>query len=391
MNIRELPDTGTFDIINAVLGKLERGEKMISLAVGEPLYDTPQEVVEEAYRSMKEGNTHYAAPAGLLSFRKTAAAKVQDKNGIECSESNCMFMTEKMAIYSSFLAVSGGQRNEILLPDPGFFYTEPALLAGLTPVYYNTAGSSRKLSEEIVSNIGNRTAAAVVNDPNNPTGGVMDEADVRRIYESCSKEGCILISDEAYEDLVYGKRHISPGSFESRPSTVVSLFTLSKSYSMTGWRAGYAVAPPDLLKRMITFVEHTCTCFPPFIQKAAEFAIQNCDRHIARFRQEFSQKRDIVQKGLRDIREIHLPDIDGAFYAFPEYELDMSSAELSRRLLEERGVAVLPGSAFGKNGERHFRLSFSGNVEDIETGIRLVSEFFDDSTAVNRAKSERNA
>ncbi len=378
--LSDLHDSGAFDSINLVLKKMERGERIISLAVGEPTYDTPADIVDAAYSGMKDGKTHYTSASGIPSVREAIAAKVRRKNRIECAADSCAFMTTKMAIYAAFMAVAGSGRNEILLPNPGFFYTEPALLAGLKVRYYGTVDGFTPDLKKLKSAMSSRTAAVVLNDPCNPTGKVLDRRELEEIYGECASNGARLVSDEAYEDLVYEKEHISAGSLEKEPDTVVSLFSLSKSYSMTGWRAGYVVASHEVLRDMVRLVEHTYTCSPPFIQLASEYALNHCDGHIQRFREEFRTKRDFVQKRLNQIDGMHTGNIDGAFYAFPSYDIDMKSKEFCAQFLESHHVAVLPGIAFGTEGEKHLRISFSGNLEDIGHGLDELEKFIGSRT-----------
>lgn len=369
LNLGELPVSRAFEIINLVLKKKASGEKVISLAVGEPMYDTPPGVIEEAYRSMKQGETHYTSPLGIQSVRKAAADKVRRKNGINCSPEDCAFLTSKAAIYAVFMSMAAGGRNEVLLPDPGFFYTEPALLAGLKVRYYGTLDGFYPDIGQLVSMVSDRTAGVVINSPCNPTGVVLGGGELRKIYDACVSDGAKLISDEAYEDIIYEKQHVSPGSFEQEPETVVSIFSLSKSYAMTGWRAGYVVASRDVMDGVSRLIEHTLTCLPPFIQRAAEYALANCDGQISRFREEFRTKRDFVQKRLNGLSGLRVNRIDGAFYAFPSYGNGMKSYEFSRRLIQEQNVAVLPGTAFGVGGEGHIRISFAGSIEDLDAGL----------------------
>ncbi len=375
MRLADLPDSDTFEIINLILEKVEKGERVISLAVGEPMYRTPDRIIEAACRSMKDGETHYTSAAGIPSVRMAISNKVGRKNGIECSPDNCAFMTTKMSIYAALMAANREGRREVLLPNPGFFYREPALLAGLDVHYYGTTDGFTPDVEGLIAEVSKRTAAVMVNDPCNPTGRVFSRNELRSIYEACADSGSLLISDEAYEDLIYEKEHVSAGSFEAEPESVVSLFSLSKSYSMTGWRGGYVVARAEILKQMVRLVEHIYTCSPPFIQKAAEFALDNCDEEVRLFREQFRAKRDFILGRLRNTEGLHINDIDGAFYAFPSYDAEITSSECAKKLLELYGIAVLPGAAFGSEGEGHLRISFSGNIADIGHGIDGVESF----------------
>lgn len=363
-----------FGFIGELLKRQASGEKFISLAVGEPIYDTPAEIIEEAHRSMLAGETHYAPAQGIPSFREEAAGKVRRKNGISCSADDCIFIPAKTAIFAAFRALAG-KRRKILLPDPGFFYSGPAAMAGLEVSTYGTVDGIRPDIDALCNSIGSDTAAVVLNDPSNPTGNVLSRDEMKTIFNACASAGARLVSDEAYEDLVYGGAHVSPGSFEDGPRTVISIFTLSKSYSMTGWRAGYMVAPRDIAAEVLAYLEKSVTSFPPFIQRAAGYALGRCDEKVRLFRDDLLRKRNLALRMLAGIDGMKCNDVKGAFYLFPEYAVNITSREFSRMLLDRKGVAVLPGRAFGAEGEHRVRISFSGRDEELKEGLRLLGEF----------------
>jgi len=374
MFISDLAGSPSLEMVNLVLQKIARGEKVISLAIGEPVYNTPSEIIEVAYESMKSGDTHYTSSYGTQEVREAIVEKVKRKNKINASSENSIFITSKQSIYSTFMAIAG-KRKKVLLPNPGYFYSEPAILAGFSPVRYDLRDDLSLDAEKIAEKIDSDTAAIVINTPGNPTGRVIDRGDLETIYEACRKKGVHIISDEAYEDLVYEKEHFSVGSLEDSPDVVITIFSLSKSYSMTGWRAGYTIAREDIVTNIARVIEHTYTCSPPFIQKASAYALKNGQKFIEQFKNEFMKKREYVKSRLEVMNGLSLRPIEGAFYAFPSYSKRKKSTEFSKELLEMYGTAVLPGSAFGPAGEGHIRISFGGSMESIATGLDMLEKY----------------
>ena len=375
MPIDDLEESASLEIVNVVLKKISLGEKVISLAVGEPVFDTPPEIVEAAVQGINKGMTHYTSSLGIPEVREAIVKKVGRKNGIKCTIDNTMFISSKMAIYAVFMALNDGVRNEILVPDPGYFYREPALLAGLKPVPYFLNDDYSLDLGAIRGLISKKTAGIIINTPSNPTGKVYSRKDLTELYRMCHEAGISIVSDEAYEDLVYSGTHFSVGSLENDPDTVISIFTLSKSYAMTGWRAGYLVANRKIIGRVLKFVEHAFTCFPPFIQYASAYALQNMDSTVIKFREQFMQRRSFIVSRLKEIDSFTVNAVDGAFYVFPRYRQNIESKRLTNMLLEKENVAILPGSAFGTKGEGHVRISYSGSLESIEAGMDRLEKF----------------
>src|SRR5579863_636624 len=371
MFLQEVTESPSLEMINLVLKKMSMGEDVISLAIGEPSFDTPREIIEAASRSMLAGETHYVSSYGIPDVRKAIMAKVRKKNGIKAEIENTIFSTTKLAIYASLLSISD-RRYEALVPDPGYFYREPVTLAGVTPLSYRLTEEFGLDIDEIRRKTTPETKAILLNSPSNPTGRVFGRKELSELYDFCHERGIYIISDEAYEDLTYGVDHVSPGSFEPVPELVVSLYSLSKSYSMTGWRAGYIVADAKVVGLVNKFFENTLSCFPSFIQRASAYALENCDDSIRKFRDELSVRRDLMQKRIGEVDALTGNKIEGTFYAFPSFPRGESSREMTKRLLRDKGVAVLPGSSFGMAGENRFRMSFSSSREVIEKGMDAI-------------------
>jgi aspartate/methionine/tyrosine aminotransferase len=348
---------------------------VLSLAPGDPSFDTPREIVEVAYKSMLEGGTHYVHSYGTLDVRNAIMDKVRRKNGIAAKLENTIFITAKLAVFASLASVSG-RSYEALVPDPGYFYSEPVILTGGRPVRYRLSPSFGLDLDEIKKKTGPKTKAIVINTPSNPTGTVFGKSELRELYDFCYDGGIYILSDEAYEDLVYSKKHVSIGSLEKSPDRVLSLYTLSKSYSMPGWRAGYIVASDERLKLVNKLLEHTVTCFPPFIMHASAYALNNGERFIQEFKKEYVKRRNLLNDRMAEIPSLRPGVIEGSFYAFPGYGLKMKSRELTRELLFSQNVAVLPGTAFGPSGEKHLRICFAGPEDTISRAMDGMKTFF---------------
>jgi len=375
MGLDDIKDSPAFEIFNLAAKKQAAGEKVYSLAIGEPSFDTPRPIVEAAYESMKNGGGHYTSSWGSKDVREAIVQKVRKKNKIKAQVDNAIFITTKLSIYASLLSVAS-PGHQVLVPDPGYYYSEPVLLSGGKPVRYKLGPEFSLDVDEIKSKIGPKTRAVIVNTPSNPAGRVFDYEELREVFELCVKRKIKVISDEAYEDLVYEKRHVSLGSMEDSPNSVISLFSLSKSFAMTGWRAGYVVADPDTIVRINRFLETSVTCFPPFIQAASAYALRNCQSYTEGFRVELKKRRDLIEEGLSGIPSLKTRRVEGAFYEFPEYRGGAPSRAVAKRLLEEYNVAVLPGAIFGPAGEGHLRISFGSSRETIVEATKRLKQFF---------------
>jgi aspartate/methionine/tyrosine aminotransferase len=378
MFLDKIRDSPAFEIFNLASRKQAMGEKVVSLAIGEPSFDTPLPIVKAAYESMKSGGGHYSSSWGSKDLREAMVEKVRRKNKVNAGLENVIFITTKLAIYASLLSVSK-TNFEALVPDPGYYYSEPVVLSGGRPVRYKLADDFSLDIAEVESKITSKTRAIIVNTPSNPAGKVFDRRELRGLLDLCLERGIKVISDEAYEDLVYEKKHVSIGSMEKAPNAVVSLFSLSKSYAMTGWRAGYVVGDAETIRTVNRFLETAVTCFPPFIQAASAYALRNGERYTIKFRDELRKRRALLEKALSEIPALECQNIEGAFYGFPSFKMRAGSKEVANRLLNERNVAVLPGVIFGPSGEGHIRISFGSSPEMIVEGTRLLKDFFKDA------------
>ena len=377
MFLEDVENSPSLEMVNLVLAKVAKGEKVVSLAIGEPSFNTPPEIVEVACQAMKAGDIHYTSSYGTMEVRDAIKRKVARKNGIRAEIPNTIFCTTKYSVYAALAAVSN-KAYDALLPDPGYFYWEPVVLSGGRPVFYKLKKDFSLNIDEIRKKTTRRTKVILVNSPSNPTGKVLKRKELEELYEFCHDRKIFIISDEAYEDLVYEGQHFCVGSLESKPEIVISLFSLSKSYSMTGWRAGYIVASERIVYLINKFLENTITCYPPFIEKASAFALDNGDRYITEFRAELENRRQLLARKIGEVQALEPYKTEGAFYSFPRYNKKIKSRELVKVLLDKYGIAVLAGASFGRAGENHLRFSFSMAPETIENGMNKVKAFFEE-------------
>lgn len=374
----KIANSPTLEMVNLVLQKQAAGERIVSLAIGEPSFQTPQEIIDVAYEAMKAGEVHYTSSYGTAEVRNAIATKVGMKNGIRAKVENTIFLTTKFSVYAALMAVVN-KSCDVLLPNPGYFYAEPVTLSGATPKYYPLGNDFTLDVDSIRKRITKRTRAIILNTPSNPTARVFAKSELKELYELCRQKHVFIISDEAYEDLVYGGSHFSIGSLEGRPEAVISLFSLSKSYAMTGWRAGYIVAGADTVAKVCRLLENTYTSYPPFIQRASAYALLKGERFVEGFRSELAKRKKFAEERLERMDGIEPYTADGAFYLYPKYKQKAKSLSLSRRILQEQGLAVLPGTAFGSRGEYRFRLSFAGSQETLEEGLDKLGSFLSGS------------
>ncbi|BBD72043.1 aminotransferase [Sulfodiicoccus acidiphilus] len=372
----ELEESLTLELMYKAIEMKSRGEEVYSLAAGDPYFPTPLEIVEVAKEAMVRGLTHYTDSRGLRTVRSAASEKVRRINNINATPEEVVFIPSKFALYATFFALvnNGG---EILVPDPGYLYSGAIKLAGGEARRYTLREPSFNLDiEEVEKAVTEKTVAIVVNTPSNPTGRVFPEKSLRELFEFADRRNLYIISDEAYEDIVFEGDHFSIGSLEERPTRVVSVYSLSKSFSMTGWRAGYVVANSRLVDRIKSLIENTITCFPPFIQEACSFALDHQEKLVSSVKPEYLRRRNLLYQILGPVESLKLNEVEGTFYAFPKYVKEGSSREIAEELLKVKRVATVPGVGFGPGGEGRIRISFCQSEEELKKGLYALVDYF---------------
>ncbi|MEE9275392.1 MAG: pyridoxal phosphate-dependent aminotransferase [bacterium] len=366
-------------VVLAKAKELERqGRDIIHLEIGDTDFDTPGNIVEEAYAQLKAGQTHYAPSAGLLELRE-ACCEFFRRDGRGEYEPNEIVIGPggKPFLYYTIMAVVG-PGDEMIYPDPGFpVYESVALYAGATPVPLPILEENdfRFTAEDLRSRVTERTRLLVLNYPHNPTGGVLTRADLEAIAEIAIENDLVVLSDEVYAHMLYEGEHVSIGTLPGMRERTIMLETFSKTYAMTGWRLGFIAAPSALADPLAQILTNSVSCVPPFIQLAGAKGILGDQAESRAMMADFKRRRDLFVSGLNEIEGISCKSPEGAFYAFPNVSaLPMGSDDLADFLLDEFGVAALPGSAFGGFAEKHLRMCFANSTENLERALDRIAE-----------------
>ena len=373
LSIEPSPTVRISDLIAESQGQ---GKKILSLAIGEPDFPTPAHIVEAAKKALDDGFTKYTAAPGIRELREAIAEKSHEENGIPAKAENVIVAPTKHTLFTTFMALleSG---DEALIPDPGWVsYAPMVTLAGAKPVPIRAADEDGFVpsTETVGDAITPRTRLVVLNSPSNPAGSVYTRAQMRGLADLASDHDLTVVSDEIYEKILYEGEHVSPASLEGMFDRTVTVNGFSKTYSMTGWRLGWLVAPTPMVRQIVKVQEHTITCATSFAQKAGVAALRGPTAPLKAMVDEFRTRRDIVLRELKKIDRLSTDRPSGAFYVFPRVEIGIDSATLAERLLQEANVAVTPGSAFGEAGEGHLRLSYAASRETIVESIRRITD-----------------
>ncbi len=351
----------------------------IRLDIGDPDFPTPAHVVEAALRAASQGFTHYGPSAGLPSLRALLAEKVRARNRLPCLPEQVVVTSGGCgALFLSFLALLD-PGEEVLVPDPGWSHYVPmAVAVGARPVHYplDRASGFQPDPDALRRLMGRKARAIVVNSPANPTGSLLSPESLARVLELASERGVWIISDECYEELVLEGEHVSAAGV-GHYDRVVTVFSFSKTYAMTGWRVGYAVAPPEVAQALAHLQEPVLSCPSTVAQKAAEAALQGPQDVVLAMREAYRRRRDALLAAL-DGRGVAYERPRGTFYAMVDVARGgLPSQELARRLLAEERVAVVPGSAFGPGGEGMVRVALTAPEERLREAADRIARMLD--------------
>ena len=374
VNVREAAHSGIREIGNLAI-KLPG---TIRLEVGQPDFPTPPHIVEAAKRAMDEGWTGYTATAGLLSLRERISGKLRRVNGIAADpETQITIGPGGVGAIAALVGALVEPGDEVLLPDPGWpNYRLMTTWSATTPVFYPCPaelGFQPDL-DALEPLIGPRARVLVVNSPNNPTGAVYPVEVQRRLLEIAARHDLWVISDECYDELVFDGSFASLATLD-RSGRVISAFTFSKSYAMTGWRIGYVVGDAQAIDGAVKVLESSSSCVSTISQKAAEAALDGPQDCVGEMREAYRRRRDRACD-LLDSHGLLLARPSGAFYVMADVSRSgLDSRSFAIRLLEEAEVAVAPGTAFGRVAEHAVRISLASSEADLEEGIARLARF----------------
>ncbi len=363
-----------FDIVATMEGA-------ISLGVGEPDFETPWQIRRAGITSLEKGKTFYTSNWGLAELRAEIANKIKQKHGISYNPDKEVLVTVggSEAIDNTIRAfVSVG--DEVLIPEPSFVcYTPLTIMAGGTPVTIPTVAEDQfKLTpERLKAAITPKTKLLVLPFPNNPTGAIMNHKELEAIAEVIRDTNILVLSDEIYCDLTYEGEHVCFAEIDGMRERTIVVGGFSKSYAMTGWRLGWAVAPKEMLAPICKIHQFGIMSAPTTAQFAGIEAIRTGDADVYRMRTQYDMRRRYLVEELRSMG-LDCFEPMGAFYVFPSIEsTGMTSEEFCNRLLEEQKVAVVPGNAFGESGEGHVRISYSYSMAHLKEAMRRIRAFLE--------------
>ena len=377
--VKEMKPSGIrrfFDIANTM-------KDVISLGVGEPDFHTPRAVRSAGIRSLELAKTKYTSNRGLELLRQEIQTYVCKKYDVNYEYSTDILITVggSEAIDATIRAIVN-PGDEVIIPEPSYVCYEPITrLAGGVPVIINTkAENDFKLTKaELKAAITDKTKALILPYPCNPTGAIMERADLEALAEVLREKDIIVISDEIYAELTFGgTKHVSIASLEGMKERTVLINGFSKTFSMTGWRLGYACGPAPIMKEVTKIHQYAIMCAPTTSQYAAIEALKNCDEAVADMLAEYDARRKIIVKGFNDLG-LECREPKGAFYAFPSIKsTGMTSEEFCEKLLYAKKVALVPGTAFGESGEGHVRASYCYSLSHIKEALRRIGEFLEE-------------
>ncbi len=351
----------------------------ISLGVGEPDFKTPWSVRDAGIRSLELGRTKYTANSGLKELRGEICNYLQRRFDLHYKEENILVTVGGSEAIDLTIRAVVQPGDEVIIPEPCFVCYEPITqLTGGVPVHIATRAEDqfRLTADQLRAAITPRTKLLIFPYPNNPTGAVMSAAEMEEIAAVLRETNVLVLSDEIYSELTYGlDRHVSIASLPGMAERTIVVNGFSKSYAMTGWRLGYAAGPAPLVKVMTKIHQSCIMSAPTTSQYAAITALRQCDDQIEMMRDEYNRRRRYVVKALNEMG-LTCFEPRGAFYVFPSIQISgLTSSEFCERLLREKEVAIIPGSAFGASGEGYARISYAYSVDHLQTAMKRIREF----------------
>jgi aspartate aminotransferase len=370
---------GAFAVL-ARAREIERtGRDVVHLEIGEPDFPTAPHVAEAAFAAVRAGETGYCPAPGIAELREAAATEIARTRGVPVAPEHVVVANGAKPFLLFGVLATCEPGDEVVYPDPGFPIYESAIrFAGATPVplVLREHDDFAFSVDELAARVTDRTKLVILNSPQNPTGGVLDRPTLAAAAEVLRDGPAWVLSDEVYGRLLYEGEFASIASEPGMLERTIVLDSFSKTYAMTGWRCGYAAVPAALVEVFTRFLVNSTSCVPPFVQRAGVAALTGSQDGVAAMLAEFRARRELVVSGLAALPGVTCRAPRGAFYAFPNVSaLPLGADALADRLLEEAGVALLSGTAFGAAGEGHLRLSYATSRDRLAEGLARMRAF----------------
>ena len=368
-----------FEVLAKAKALEKQGKDIVHLEIGEPDFDTPKNIKEAAVKALYAGYTHYVPSAGIPELREAIAEYISKTRRIHVEPEEVVVTpgAKPIMFFAILACVNPGE--EVLYPNPGFpIYESVINFVGAKPVPIPLLEENdfRMDHEFVKKKITKKTKMIIINSPENPTGGVLTKEDLKVIADCVSnRDDVLVLSDEIYSRIIYEGEHESIASLPGMKEKTIILDGFSKTYAMTGWRLGYGVMRKDLAQKIAQLMTNSNSCTCTFIQMAGIEALKGPQNEVEKMVAEFRKRREVIVSGLNNIKGITCKKPHGAFYVFPNIKgTGMDCRKLGDYLLNEAGVAVLPGTSFGKYGEGYLRLSFANSIENIKKALERISK-----------------
>ena len=340
----------------------------INLGIGEPDFNVPENIKQAMKNSIDDNDTHYTPNKGYIELREAIADKFKKDNGIETNPDNIIVTvgaSEALYMCAQAFIESG---DEVILPNPSFLSYEACIKLSngkIIPVDCKMENEFKLKADDVLEKITKNTKAIMLNSPSNPTGAVMEKEDIKAIADLSMDHDFLIISDEIYEKIIYGKKHYSPAKYSDN---VITLNGFSKTYAMTGLRIGYLTANEDYTEELLKIHQYNIACASTVSQRGAYEALTGPQDEVTKMVNEFKNRRDLIVKRLNEMG-YETVNAEGAFYVFPKIE-DEDFVQKAA----EAGVITVPGAAFGSNGQNHVRMSYANSYENIEKAMNILEE-----------------
>lgn len=378
-----LEPEGAYRVLARAQSLERKGRDVIHLEIGEPDFGTSPSICDAGVDAIRSGHTRYSPTPGILPLREAIADDAGRRRGIDVDPDHVVVGPgAKPHLFFPTMAVVG-PGDEVLYPDPGFpTYEAMIRVAGGVPVpipLSPKSGFSLDM-DALKSKVTDRTRMIVINSPGNPTGGVIPMRDLEQVAQVAKQHDCWVMSDEIYSRMCYdGQSPPSILTLDGMPERTILVDGFSKTYAMTGWRLGYGVMPAPLAEKVSLLLVHAVGCTAHFTQFAGIEALVGDQSAVDEMMAAYQQRRDVLVDGLNSIEGIECQKPAGAFYVFPDVSsFGLSSSEIAEALLEEVGVALLPGTAFGQHGEGFLRLCYANSIENIQRAVDRLRTWFED-------------